>query len=62
MLTVKDFINFYNLYNDKKNFREIYEEMIVPLMDKEIIIKGRETNSLLKKVVKLKIFTCHFLI
>ena len=47
ILTVKDFINFYNMYNDKKKFKEIYDEMIVPLIDKGIIIKGRETNSML---------------
>lgn len=45
LLTVKDFINFYNIHNDKKKGKEIYEQMIVPLLDREIILKQRYTNS-----------------
>jgi len=45
--SVKDFINFYNTYNDKKGSIEIYNEMIKPLLDKGIIVKLRNTNTYL---------------
>lgn len=47
MITVKDFINFYNNYNDKKKSMDIYNEMILPLLDKNIILKERDANSFL---------------
>ena len=45
LLSVKDFISFYNCHNDKKKSIEIYKTMLEPLLDKGIIIKGRETNT-----------------
>lgn len=45
LLTVKDFIRFYNIHNDKKKGKEIYEQMILPLLDKGIILKQRDTSS-----------------
>ena len=35
--TAKDFADFYNRFNDKKRVKEIYEEMLIPLIDMEII-------------------------
>lgn len=49
LLTVKDFIRFYNLHNDKKNGKEIYEKMILPLLDKGVILKQRDTSSFISK-------------
>ena len=48
LLTVKDFINFYNNYNDKKKTIDIYKEMIEPLLDKGIILKVRDTMNSFK--------------
>ena len=45
LLTVKDFITFYNKHNDKKKAYDIYNNMIIPLIDKGIIIKDRDTNA-----------------
>ncbi len=45
LLTVKDFASFYNKYNDKKSLIKIYENMILPLIDKNIIVKLRDTES-----------------
>ena len=35
--TAKDFAQFYNRFNDKKSAKEIYEEMLLPLIDMEIL-------------------------
>ncbi len=35
--TVLDFVNMYNRFNDKKKVKEVYETMIVPLLDKKIL-------------------------
>lgn len=43
--TVSDFASFYNRYNDKKRQKEIFERMIVPLIDKGIIKEVRKTDS-----------------
>lgn len=43
--TVSDFASFYNNSNERKRQREIYERMIIPLMDKGIIIPVRKTDS-----------------
>lgn len=43
--TVSDFTSFYNHYNDKKRQKEIFERMIVPLIDKGIIQEVRKTNN-----------------
>lgn len=48
LLTIKDFINFYNNYNDKKKTIDIYNEMIEPLLDKGIILKERDTRNSFK--------------
>ena len=48
LLTVKDFINFYNNHNYKKKSEVVYNEMIEPLLDKNIILKVSNTNTYLK--------------
>ena len=45
ILTLCDFANTYNRFNNKKKILEIYSEMIEPLLDKKIIIKQRQTNK-----------------
>ena len=37
MLTVKDFAEMYNRFNDKKNIKEIYETAIMPLLNKGVL-------------------------
>lgn len=44
-ITVKDFIQMYNSHNKKKKLKEIHNDMILPLVDKEIILPGRKTGS-----------------
>lgn len=44
-ITVSDFANMYNRYNDEKKVLKIEEEMILPLIEKDILIKTRETNG-----------------
>lgn len=44
--TVLDFATIYNRFNDKKRVREIYETMIVPLLDKGVLDITRETPNL----------------
>mgnify|MGYP004674485577 FL=1 len=44
-ITVSDFANMYNRYNNKKKVLKIEEEMILPLIEKGILIKTRETNG-----------------
>ena len=56
ILTVRDFGYFYNLNNDKKNLKEIYENMIIPLLDKNIIISIRETDKYINDKDKNFIF------
>ena len=45
LLTAKDFMSFYNKYNEKKKSSEIVDTMLNPLIDKKIIIPTRETLS-----------------
>ena len=45
-LTYLDFARFYNEQNDRKKPSEIYEQMIIPLLDKNIIIQGGTTNKM----------------
>lgn len=45
LLTLCDFSNIYNKYNKKRPVQEIYKDMIMPLIDKEIIIKKRQTSK-----------------
>lgn len=56
LLTAKDFVSFYNKHNDKKKTSEIYESMLVPLMEKGIIIKERDTSTYLTSNQKNFIF------
>lgn len=58
ILSVKDFIAFYNRINEKKKCKEIYEEMILPLVDKGIIIPGRSTKSFIDD--QTHNFVCQF--
>ncbi len=44
LITTADFASFYNRYNDKKHYKEIYDTMIEPLISKGIIIPTRNTN------------------
>ncbi|MGM9878926.1 MAG: Fic family protein [Bacilli bacterium] len=44
--TLKDFTYFYNLKNDKKRVSDIYQEMIYPLLEKEVIKKIRDTKGM----------------
>ncbi len=43
--TVLDFTNLYNKFNDKKSVKEIYETMIVPLLDKGVLDIDRKTKK-----------------
>ena len=43
--TVSDFASFYNRFNDKKKVQQIYNDMLVPLFDKNILKKVKNTNS-----------------
>ena len=56
LLTAKDFITFYNKCNDKKKNIEIYKTMLEPLLDKNVIIKIRDTESYLNSNQKNFIF------
>lgn len=44
-LSVKDFTDTYNRFNDKKRCKDIYETMIDPLIEKNILKVTRCTNS-----------------
>lgn len=46
LLTLCDFTNLYNRYNEKKNARTIYKDMIEPLLDKGIILRERDTKTM----------------
>ena len=56
LLTVKDFIRFYNIHNDKKKGKEIYDQMILPLLDRGIILKQRDTSSFINDVERNFVF------
>lgn len=43
--TLKDLVYLYNKKNHKKRVEDFYNEMIQPLLEKEIIYKTRNTNS-----------------
>ncbi len=43
--TLKDFAFIYNSKNEKKKVKEIYTEMLEPLLDKEIIVINNYTSS-----------------
>ena len=44
-LTYFDFCTFYNRFNSKKKRNSIHKEVIVPLLEKGIILEGRKTNT-----------------
>lgn len=46
LLTLKDYATVYNGKNDKKRVTEIHDEMINPLLEKNIIQKVRTTNNM----------------
>ena len=56
LLSAKDFISFYNRYNDKKRCSDIIKEMIDPLICKGIINQERETTSYINSNKKNFIF------
>ncbi|MDD2378256.1 MAG: Fic family protein [Bacilli bacterium] len=43
--TVNDFASLYNRVNDKRKLLDIYESMIIPLLDKDVIKHVRNTNG-----------------
>lgn len=43
--SVLDFVNIYNRFNDKKKAKEVYETMIVPLLDKKVLDIERPTKK-----------------
>ena len=45
-ITYLDFARFYNNQNERKKPSEIYEQMIIPLLDKNIIVQGDTTNKM----------------
>jgi len=44
-INVLNFATMYNRFNDKKKVKEIYEECIIPLVDKGILILDRTTSK-----------------
>ena len=46
--TYMDFVSFYHRFNNPKSFQEIYEQMLLPLLEKKIIVLTRETKKKLK--------------
>jgi Fic family protein len=44
-MTYADFSTFYNNQNERKNIKQIYETMLVPLLDKKVIVQGDKTKS-----------------
>lgn len=45
LLSAKDFTTFYNKHNDKKRALEVYKTMLEPLLDKNVIVKLRDTKG-----------------
>ena len=54
-LTLKDLITTYNRYNSKDKTSLIYEEKIIPLLEKNILIEKRKTNNFITKDIQNKI-------
>ena len=44
-LTVLDFVSMYNRFNDKKKAKEIFETMLLPLIDEGTLVIDRETKK-----------------
>lgn len=49
--------HLYNCHNDKKKITNIYHEMLLPLIDKEILIPGRSTNKQMSGIMNNHFFT-----
>ncbi len=45
LVSVLDFASYYNRCNDKKKVKEIYDELLVPLIDMDILTVERTTNK-----------------
>lgn len=45
--TMIDFCIFYNRFNKRKKVREVYDSMLLPLLEKEIIVPVRETKKVM---------------
>lgn len=43
--TLKDFTTFYNDKNEKRRVKDVHDNMILPLLDKNILVKVRDTSS-----------------
>lgn len=54
--TLKDFTSIYNRKNEKKKPVAVYDEMLLPLLEKNIIIKKRETNNFFSVLDKNFVF------
>ena len=46
-LTYADFVQYYNLQNEFKGYKDVFTDMLLPLLDKGIIIEGRETKKII---------------
>ena len=46
-MTYLDFTRFYNIQNERKKPYAIYNEMLVPLLDKKIIVQGSSTAKMI---------------
>ena len=44
LCTALNFVDMYNNCNEKKKANDLYEQMLLPLLDKGIILKGRTTK------------------
>lgn len=52
-LTSKDLTTIYNKYNEKTKSHEIFEEKIIPLIDKKILLNKGYTKNSEKKYIKI---------
>lgn len=46
-LTVLDFVSMYNRFNDKKKAKEVFETMLLPLIDEGTLVIDRETKKVM---------------
>ena len=44
-LTVLDFVSMYNRFNDRKKAKEVFETMLLPLIDEGTLVVDRETKK-----------------
>ena len=54
-MTIKDLATIYNFHNPHKSLKLIIEEKLKSLIDKNIIILGRETNTFIYKGIRNRI-------